>query len=90
MKSCLYVWGMENKLKAGQTFEVVEVLTDGGYSDKSLTKIGGFTIGNSTDRNNLFDILPNGDNIHKYPEGIFMRIIDELKPIGKLTIKKVK
>lgn len=38
---------MEN-LKVGQSFEVVEVLTDGGYSDKSLLKINGVTVANET------------------------------------------
>ncbi|QQT43316.1 Uncharacterised protein [Sphingobacterium multivorum] len=76
---------MENKIKVGQTFEVVEVLTDGGYFDSF--KIGGFTIGETFGFG--ISCLCNTENFTKTYR--YMSTIDEeIKPIGKLTITKVK
>lgn len=82
---------MKNKLKVGQTFEVVEVLTDGGYSDNVL-KIGGFTIDFGYE-----SILANGVNFYRFSkDGANFNqrwasmYKNEIKPIGKLTITKVK
>lgn len=73
---------MENKLKVGQTFEVVEVLRDGGYG-KYAFNIGGFTIGNK-------NILVDGLNILSNDNSVLFMTKNEIKPIGKLTITKVK
>lgn len=82
---------MENKLTVGQTFEVVEVLTDGTYSDKSLTKINGFTIGLKVHKDYGINILLNGTNEHQYPDTIYMSYVNkEIKPIGRLIVTKVK
>lgn len=83
---------MENKLKVGQTFEVVEVLTDGGFTDKSLFKIGGYCTAeiNKYLGNDAFDVYPNGINENNYPYPLMMKRNEEIKPIGKLTITKVK
>lgn len=74
-------------LKVGQSFEVVEVLSDGGYSDESLLKINGVTV--AYENSIGFQILVNGHNIHNYKHYLHM-YKHEVKPIGKLTITKLK
>lgn len=76
---------MEN-LKVGQSFEVVEVLSSGGYNESNMLqdcyKVNGFTI---YDGNNA---LANGTTVDN--EWYYMREGIEVKPIGKLTITKLK
>lgn len=79
------------ELKTGQSFEVVEVLTDGTYSPNPF-KIGGYTICfNST------DVLVNGR--YSGYRGIFREkhgcctlymLPEEIKPVGRLTVTKIK
>lgn len=88
---------MEKKeLKVGQSFEVVKVL-DAGFSDKTLFKIGGFTLG-ETQTGNCIKCMGNGSKKITDPISnrfmstcyLNMRIGSEVKPIGKLTITKLK
>ena len=76
---------MEN-LKVGQSFEVVEVLSSGGFNQSKLVqdcyKINGFTI---YDGHNA---LANGTTVDN--EWYYMRIDVEVKIVGKLTITKLK
>lgn len=79
---------MENKLKVGQTFEVVEVLTDGGYSN--LYKVGGHSI-ITHDR----QVITNGINPYaiqrnEYKQHTAYMYESEVKPIGRLIVTKVK
>lgn len=73
------------KLKVGQQFEVVEVLMDGGYID--VFKTGGWTIG----KRNIISIrcLSNVSNNYigrEYP----LWNHSEVKPLGRLTVTKIK
>ena len=79
------------ELKAGKQFEVVEVLTDGTY-DPNPFKIGGHTVCfDST------DVLVNGRysgyrSIFREKHGcctLYM-FSDEVKPVGRLIVTKVK
>ena len=82
---------MENQIKVGQSFEVVKVLTDGGYSDKSLFKIGGYTIGKQHSLLGGIRTLSNGENIHNHQNLIYLSPLEgEIKRVGKLTITKIK
>lgn len=77
---------MSQNLKVGQSFEVVEVLMDGGYFN--VFKVTGFTIGIILGRG--IDCLPNGNTPYSY-EFKYMSLLDkDIKPIGKLTITKLK
>ena len=78
------------KLKVGQQFEVVEVLTDGMFTDETLLKIGGWTMGYSIEFTNIFECIPNGKNIHQFPDLLSMYITKEVKPVGRLTVTKIK
>lgn len=78
-----------NKLKIGQSFEVVEVLKH-GFTDTSLFKIGGFTIGISTYDFNCVNCVINGENYSNNRTLMWMEKGEEIKPIGKLTITKLK
>ena len=79
---------MEN-LKVGQSFEVVEVLTEGCY-DKTF-KVGGFTIAHMHSKS-VYMVLVNGNNLdmQKHSPWLAMFVGSEVKPIGKLTITKLK
>lgn len=74
-------------LKLGMSFEVVEVI-DYGFSDESLFKIGGFTVG--LKYKSLINCLVNGECANTDHQLLYMRPKSEVKPIGKLTITKVK
>lgn len=78
------------KLEVGQAFEVVEVLNDGGYGDTSLFKIGGFTVGYGEGFRAGIDCLPNGSSNSGYSDTYYMTTGDEVKPVGRLIVKKVK
>lgn len=73
------------KLKVGQQFEVVEVLTDGGYIN--VFRTGGWTIG----KRNIISIrcLSNGSNDYMGREYLLWNH-SEAKPVGRLTVKEVK
>lgn len=79
------------ELKVGQQFEVVEVLTDGTYAPNPF-KIGGHTVCFDTK-----DVLVNGR--YSGYKGIFngrhmcctlYMLSEEIKPVGRLTVKEVK
>ena len=76
---------VENKLKLGQQFEVVEVLTSGSYIN--VFKTGGWTIGDGGVR--LIRCLSNGSNNY-IGRGYTMWSNYEVKPVGRLTVKEVK
>jgi hypothetical protein len=76
---------MKTNLKVGDTFEVVEVLTEGGYDNRF--KIGGWTIGIPEDR--IHYCLCNE---HKLPSKTILSMWTgkECKPVGRLVVTKVK
>lgn len=84
------------ELKVGQQFEVVEVLYS-TFTDKTLFKIGGFTVGKSHSER-LIKCMGNGSKSTDSDMGkVFMSTCylsmyknSEVKPIGKLTITKLK
>ena len=84
------------KLKVGQQFEVVEVL-DSMFHDKTLFKIGGFTVGKRY-TGTLIKCMGNGSRTTDSVMGkVFMSTCylnmyknSEVKPIGRLTVTKVK
>lgn len=79
---------MKDSIKVGQTFDVVKIITHGGYHD--LFKIGGFTIGKKHPVLGGIQTLRNGKNINQQ-QYLYMSPFDgEVKRIGKLTITKVK
>ena len=79
---------MENKLKVGQTFEVVEVLTDGGYIEAFVKGLQTIKIER--------EYVATHPSYREYPDNVsnsFCSLYlsdDEIKPIGKLTVTKVK
>lgn len=83
------------ELKTGQQFEVVEVLTDGGYTD-GLFKVGGHTLGLPVDGLGSFHILVNGvDTEFLDPDPTFggkigYMYVSEVKPVGRLIVTKIK
>lgn len=82
-------------LKIGQQFEVVEVLTDGGYQD-GIFKVGGHTLGLPVDGLESFYILINGvDTEFLEPDPTYggktgYMYGNEVKPVGRLTVTKLK
>lgn len=79
---------MENKLKVGQTFEVVEVLTEGGYLN--LYKVGGHSI-ITHDRHVITNgIHPYAIQRNEYNQHTAYMTKSEVKPIGILIVTKVK
>ena len=76
---------MERKLKAGDSFDVVECLTNGDYG-KSY-KIGGHTVGLPEKYCDGLNLVQNGE--HAYEDNLYFYTF-EYKPIGKLTITKLK
>lgn len=81
---------MENRIKVGQSCEVVEVLTDGEYTDKSLFKIGGHCTAQEIGLPDILCVFPNGENVINIKYGLTMKVSTEVKRIGKITITKVK
>lgn len=83
---------VENKLKIGQQFEVVEVLTDGGYRVNPFN-IGGHTLAFNGNKDILVNGAFSGDrSLYKEKHGcctLYMHD-DEVKPVGRLTVTKVK
>lgn len=77
---------MKTNLKVGDTFDVVEVLTDGDYSEEHF-KIGGWTIG-CVYSNNIYDCLNNGSFIQGGLLSMYLNT--EIKPVGRLVVTKVK
>ena len=79
---------MEDNLKVGQQFEVVEVLT-GGYYSYGLFKTGGHTI--MSDKN---IVLTNGETprfIERSQFGYSAHMYDtKVKKVGRLTLTKIK
>lgn len=82
---------MKTKLKVGDSFEVVEVLSS-PYFKKTL-KVGGQTLKLSK----INDVLVNGidcNHVGVNEELLYQRTLclayKDTKPIGKLTITKVK
>ena len=71
-------------MKKGDTFEVVEILTDGGYG-KGRFKIDGWTIARKFD--SLLKCLPNGKKTCNFP---FHMYSYEVRPVGRLIVTKVK
>lgn len=91
---------MEN-LKIGDSFEVVEILSETlGNCDNGYLKQGGHTLSCNEDEYGDGNILVNGTNtelLHKVKSGEFMygspvyfMYESEVKLIGKLTITKLK
>lgn len=75
---------MKTNLKVGDTFEVVEVLTDGGYGN--VFKVGGHTIGHKDERGVY--CLSNSED---FSIPLYMSyILKQIKPVGRLVVKKVK
>ncbi|AXF52592.1 MAG: kinase-like protein [Caudoviricetes sp.] len=78
---------MKNNLKVGDSFEVVEVLTYGGYYN--VFKENGFTIGKKMSHG--ISCLSNSNKCDDNIRFRYMSILDnEVKPVGKLTITKLK
>lgn len=83
------------KLKVGQQFEVVEVLTDGGYYG-GLFKVGGYTLHFKEYESGAGKTLCNGPYNEmgglsiKY--GCLCRHMrsEEVRPVGRLTVTKIK
>lgn len=75
----------KQKLKIGQQFEVVEVLTDGGYVH--AFKVGGCTVA-KIKSDIMYKTLTNFDSETHYP--LRMRVGEEVKPVGRLTVTKIK
>lgn len=79
---------MENKLKVGQTFEVVEVLDGSKYMEAFVKGLQTIKIG--------YNYVTTDKHYRKYPDNVsnsfyHLYLCDkEIKPIGKLTITKVK
>ena len=76
---------MQDKLKVGQQFEVVEVLTDGGY--RNAFKVGKWTVA-EVESDTLLNTLTNFDSETSYP--LSMKVGKEVKPVGRLTVTKIK
>ena len=76
------------KLKTGQQFEVVEVLTDGRYID--AFKVGGWIIAHNTIYEDLLEVLPNKYEPVTCQDTLAMKVGTEVKPVGRLTVTKVK
>lgn len=84
---------MKDSIKIGQSFDVVEVLTDGGYS-KGVLKKGGFTIDFGfgwimANGVNYKGMWTDGDTLF-HGQSYAVMYDNEIKRIGKLTITKVK
>lgn len=79
---------MENKLKVGQTFEVVEVLDGGRYIEAFVNGLQTIKIDDN--------FVTTHSHYREYPDNVsnsfyHLYLCDkEIKPIGKLTITKVK
>ena len=76
------------ELKVGKQFEVVEVLTDGGYF--GAFKVGGWVIAHNTVYENLLKVLPNKYDPVTCQDILTMIVGTEVKPVGRLTVKEVK
>lgn len=76
---------MKTNLKVGDTFEVVEVLTDGNYDD--VFKIKGWTTGQFYNET-LIDCLCNVDE--KRDGTLVMYKGSEVRQVGRLVVTKVK
>lgn len=83
------------ELKIGQQFEVVEVLTDGEYRD-GVVKAGGYTIVLDQDKERNGHILSNGTRSSIFSKSKLYGCVtaymygEEVKPVGRLTVTKVK
>ena len=73
------------KLKVGQQFEVVEVLSECGYI--YAFKVGGCTI-SEPKQDGWYDTLTNFDSETSY--SLRMKLGEEVKPVGRLTVTKIK
>jgi len=77
---------MEKEITVGQSCEVVKILTDGGYFNSFKTN--SFTIGHKGDLG--IYCLPNHDYTDAFKYRYMSLLENEVKPIGKLTVTKVK
>ena len=75
------------KLKVGQQFEVVEVLTDGGYPSGAFN-IGGHTLHFKEYSNGDGQTLCNGP--YRFIIPFAHMFASELKRVGRLTVTKIK
>lgn len=84
------------KLKIGQQFEVVEVLTEGDYLDTGVVKAGGRTIALDQDKERDGHVLANGSRSSIFSKSRLYGCVtaymygEEVKPVGRLTVTKVK
>ncbi len=76
------------KLKVGQQFEVVEVLTDGGYID--AFKVGGWYVSRKPDIYGLLNVFPAEYESAMDQDILAIIVGTEVKPVGRLTVTKVK
>lgn len=86
---------VENKLKVGQQFEVVEVLSNWGYID--ALNIGGHTLHFKEYADNSGFTLINKFKSRtgklfkeEYGCSVAFMVGREVKPVGRLTVKEVK
>ena len=84
------------KLKTGQQIEVVEVLTDGGYTSR-VFNIGGHTLHFKEHADNSGFTLINKFKSRtgklfrgKYGCSVAFMKGREVKPVGRLTVTKIK
>ena len=80
------------KLKVGQQFEVVEVLTDGMYHVNPFN-IGGHTLAFNGNKDILVNGASSGDRslyTEKHGCCTLYMYLGEVKPVGRLTVKEVK
>lgn len=75
-------------LKIGQQFEVVEVLTEGGYVE--AFKVGGWIIAHNTTDEEMLEVLPNKYEPVTCQDTLAMKVGTEVKPVGRLTVTKIK
>ena len=75
-------------MKKGDTFEVVEILDDGGFV-KGVFKIGGWTISMAYGLT-LNEALVNGVKGLTFSRYLLMETNKEVRPVGRLIVTKVK
>lgn len=87
---------MKNQLKIGQQFEVVEVVSGGGYPPRVLN-IGGHTLHFKEYSDNSGFILINKFKsrtgklfMEKYGCSVAFMDGREVKPVGRLTVTAIK
>lgn len=76
------------ELKVGQQFEVVEVLTDGGHT--CAFKLGGWYVSRKPDIYGLLNVFPAEYESATDQDILAIIVGTEIKPVGRLTVNKVK